>query len=321
MEFNKVVIAGGGVLGVQIGLMSAYTGHDTTFWLRSEGSIGRTMPKIEHYTQEILKDLQAAKALIENPMGAYLYPRGLVKDWQNITPEKIDELLSIGEKNIKEKIHIELDMEKAFNDANIVIEAIAENLEDKKALYAKIKDFIPNEAILCTNTSTLLPSSLAEFTGNPAKFCALHFANEIWKHNTAEIMGHTGTDKDVLDRVVAFADEINMIPLRLHKEQPAYILNTLLVPLLDSAMYLWVNGIADFETIDLTWRLATGAPKGPFQILDVIGLETPYNIALHKPNSNVEGTTEYLIVQKLKEKIEIGEKGINAGKGFYDYTK
>lgn len=78
MEFGKVVVVGGGVLGTQIALMSAYTGHDTTIWLRSEGSVGRTQPKIQHYEDAMLADLEAAKKLIGNPMGGFLYPRGLI---------------------------------------------------------------------------------------------------------------------------------------------------------------------------------------------------------------------------------------------------
>ena len=94
MGFDKVVVIGGGVLGVQIGLMSAYTGHDTTFWLRSEGSIGRTTPKIERYSQLMLEDLAKAKYLIGNPMGAHVYPRGLIKSWKDVTAEEIDALLA-----------------------------------------------------------------------------------------------------------------------------------------------------------------------------------------------------------------------------------
>ena len=75
MTFSKVVVIGGGVLGAQIALMSAYTGHDTTLWLRSEGSIGRTQPKIARYSSLMIEDLEKAKALLGNPMGAFLYPQ------------------------------------------------------------------------------------------------------------------------------------------------------------------------------------------------------------------------------------------------------
>ena len=134
-------------------------------------------------------------------------------------------------------------------------------------------------------------------------------------------MGHPGTDSDIYNKVVEFASEINMVPLQLHKEQPGYILNSMLVPLLTSAQTLWAKEVADPETIDLTWRLATGAPKGPFEILDIVGLETAYNINQMKPEAKDESSVTYKIGKLLKEKIDKGETGINAGKGFYDYNK
>ena len=319
MDVKKVVVAGGGVLGTQIGLMCAYQGFDTTFWLRSESSIGRTQPKIERYSALMLEDLLKAKALIGNPMGAFMYPKGLIRDWNSMTAEKIDKMAEDAKKRFAENVHIELDMAAAVKDAYIVIESMSENPEAKIGVYTAMKDLLDEDTILVTNSSTLLPSMFAEYTGRPEKYCSLHFANTIWKNNTAEIMGHAGTDPEVFRKVVAFAADIGMVPLQLYKEQPGYILNSMLVPFLSAAQGLWANGVSDPETIDLTWRLATGAPAGPFQILDIVGLETAYNINQMKPAAQQEGTTEYKIGQLLKEKIDRGEKGVNFGKGFYEY--
>ena len=134
-------------------------------------------------------------------------------------------------------------------------------------------------------------------------------------------MGHPGTDQNIYNEVVKFASEIGMIPLQLHKEQPGYILNSMLVPFLDSAEKLWANEVADPQTIDLTWKLATGAPKGPFEIIDIVGLDTVYAINQMKPDAKVEGTVTNKIGKLVREKLDKGESGINAGKGFYDYTK
>ena len=321
MENKKVVIAGGGVLGTQIGLICAYHGFDTTFWLRSESSIGRTTPKIERYSALMLEDLAKAKALIGNPIGGMLYPRGLIRSWQGITAEDIDALIEEGKKNFAEKVHIELDLAKALSGAYIVIESMTEEPKAKIGMYNAMKDLLDEDTILCTNSSTLLPSMFAQYTGRPEKYCALHFANTIWKNNTGEVMGHPGTDPAIYQKVVEFAAAIGMVPLQLHKEQPGYILNSMLVPFLSAAQALWANGVADPETIDLTWRLATSAPAGPFQILDIVGLETAYNINQMKPAAQQEGTLENRMGKLLKEKIDRGETGVNAGKGFYDYTK
>lgn len=321
MEFKKVVLLGGGVLGTQIALMSAYTGHDTTIWLRSEGSIGRTQPKIDHFKKEMLKALAGSKGLIGNPLGAYLYPKALIRDWNSMTPEKIDALYAEGEKNMNEKLHLELDAEKALKDADIVIEAMTEDPKQKIELYEKFRDLFDEKTILCTNSSTLLPSTFAEYTGRPEKYMALHFANEIWSHNTAECMGHEGTDPAVYDDVVRFAEEINMVPIQLHKEQPGYVLNSLLVPLLDAGAALWAQGIADPETIDKAWCLGTGAPAGPFKIMDVVGLKTVYAIVSMKEDANDPDSVNHKVLTKLGEKVEKGELGVSAGKGFYTYDK
>lgn len=318
MLLNKVVVVGGGVLGSQIALMCAYTGHDVTIWLRSEESIGRTEPKLERYAGRMVADLQKAKALLNNPLGARLYPRGLIRTWDGITVDQIDQMIA-DNADLKERVRMELDMAKALEDADIVIETMSEDPHAKIDIYEKMHDLLPEKTILCTNSSTLLPSSFAKHTGRPEKYLALHFANTIWKNNTAEIMGHPQTDPGVYDQVVAFADEINMIPLKLYKEQPGYILNSMLVPFLGAAQELWAKEVADPETIDMTWKLATGAPSGPFQIVDVVGLETAYNIQIMKPDAQEEGSVANKVCKLLKEKIDKGEIGVNAGKGFYDY--
>ncbi len=318
---KKVVVAGGGVLGTQIGLMCAYYGYDTTFWLRSESSIGRTQPKIERYSGLMLGDLAQAKALLGSPMGKFVYPRGLIRDWEGATAESIDALIATAKENFANKIHLELDMKKALSGAYLVIESMSEDPKAKIGVYEAMKDLLDPDTILVTNSSTLLPSMFRDYTGRPDKYLSLHFANTIWKNNTAEIMGHPGTDPAIYNEVVKFAAEIGMVPLQLHKEQPGYILNSMLVPFLSAAQMLWAKGVSDPETVDLTWQLATGAPAGPFKILDIVGLETAYNINQMKPAAHQEGTIENQIGKLLKEKIDRGETGVNAGKGFYDYTK
>lgn len=318
---KKVTVLGGGVLGTQIGLMCAYYGYETVFWLRSESSIERTKPKIERYSGLMLEDLQKAKALIGNPMGRFLYPKGMIKDWDNATAESLEELYNTGKKNLEENVHIELDKAAAVKGAYIVIESMAEDPQAKIDVYTQFKDLLDEDTILVTNSSTLLPSMFEKYTGRPEKYLSLHFANTIWNNNTAEVMGHAGTDQYIYNKVVEFAESIGMVPLQLHKEQPGYILNSMLVPFLSSAQQLWANDVSDPHTIDLTWRLATGAPKGPFEIIDIVGLDTVYNINQMNPKAQQEGTIENKIGKLIKEKIDKGETGVNAGIGFYDYSK
>src|SRR5699024_1915452 len=118
-----------------------------------------------------------------------------------------------------------------------------------------------------------------------------------------------------LDAVAGFAAEIGMVPIRLHKEQPGYVLNSLLVPLLQAAARLYVREVADVATIDLTWRRATGAPWGPFQIFDVIGMQTPYQLSSRSEDPELRRFAEVL----KRDYIDRGRLGRSAGAGFYDY--
>ena len=311
MDIKNVVVAGGGVLGSQIAFQSAYKGFNVKVWLRSEGSIERAKPKFERWKNVYLQTLEAMKT---NPAA---YARGLA-DSPELSDEQIEALKAQVEK-AAESIVLTTSYDEAFGDADLVIEAIAEEPKQKIELYTEMQKQLPEHTIVCTNSSTMLPSQFAEYTGRPAKYLALHFANEIWKNNTADVMGHPGTDPAAYEQVAEFAGKIGMIPLRLKKEQPGYILNSMLVPFLTAAESLLANGVADPETIDKTWMLATGAPVGPFRILDIVGLVTAYNIVVMNPQASDPETTPGKIAATLKKYIDEGKTGVNAGEGFYKY--
>ena len=313
MDFKNITVAGGGVLGSQIAFQAAYQGLNVTIWLRTEASIGRAQPKVDRLHQIYLDTLEAMKT---DPT-AYAY--GLIAK-EDVTPEALDackERVEAAYQSLK----LTTDWDEAFNDADLVIEAVAEAPDAKTAFYTELAKHIPEKTVIVTNSSTLLPSSFAASTGRPEKFLALHFANEIWKNPTGEVMGHAGTDKRYFEQVIDFTAAIRMIPLRVLKEQPGYLLNSMLVPFLDAAERLWANGVGTPEDIDLAWTLGTGAPAGPFRILDIVGLTTAYNINVMNPASKDPASVEHKIVALLKEKIDAGETGVNAGKGFYDYRR
>lgn len=311
MKFKNIVVAGGGVLGSQIAFQTAFKGFNVKVWLRSEGSIERAKPKFDRLEEIYLKTLEAMKT---NPAA---YARGL-SDSKELSNEEIDALKDRVTK-AHESIQLVTSYEEAFKDADLVIEAIAEIPEEKIEFYSEMAKYLPEDSVVVTNSSTLLPSTFAKHTGRPEKYLALHFANEIWRNNTAEVMGHPGTEQKYFDQVVEFASAIGMVPLKLNKEQPGYLLNSMLVPFLQSAQRLLANDVSDHETIDKTWRLATGAPLGPFQILDVVGLTTAYNISSMTPGSEDPTSESGKVLAMLKKYIDEGKTGVNAGEGFYKY--
>ncbi|WP_334147616.1 3-hydroxyacyl-CoA dehydrogenase [Microbacterium sp.] len=214
------------------------------------------------------------------------------------------------------RIRLTADLADAVAAADLVIEAVPENLELKQGIYRTIGEAAPATTVFATNSSTLLPSALAESTGRPDRFLALHFANEIWSHNTAEVMGTEATDPDVYAAVVEFARSIGMVPIEIKKEKAGYLLNSLLVPFLQAAGELIVDGIAEPEAIDATWRIGTGAPAGPFEIYDIVGLTTAYNI------SRMGDAKQQAFADLIKERyIDQGKLGVATGEGFYTYPR
>ena len=191
-------------------------------------------------------------------------------------------------------------------------EAVPEQLALKREVYARLGAAAPAHTIFASNSSTLLPSAMADATGRPACFLALHFGNEIWRNNIAEVMGHAGTDPEVFKAVAAFAERIGMVPIPIHKEKAGYVLNSLLVPLLTAAAELLVDGVAQPQDIDRTWKIATGSPRGPFEIYDIVGLGTAYQIS----SAGSPKMREFAKLLK-DDYIGKGKMGVATGEGFY----
>lgn len=318
-NFKKIVVAGGGVLGSQIAYQAAYCGFDVTIWLRSEGSIGRCQPKLDNLKKTYIDALN----LMADPVkGEANWCPGLAE----MGKFDLDECLKKVE-NINVKL--ELDMAKAVKDADLVIESMAENADDKIKFYITLAPLLDEKTVVVTNSSTLLPSAFAKYTGRPDKYLSMHFANSIWKNNVAEIMVQDKTDKKYFDMICEFANEIRMLALPVLKEKSGYLLNSMLVPFLLSGLDLYANGISDPESIDLAWTKGTGAPKGPFKIFDTVGLTTALNIVdqyqkvpgLFKPMlSKMMMPYNFKGMKAILEKyIAEGKLGMSSGEGFYKY--
>ena len=316
MKIKNVVVIGGGVLGSQIAFQTAYCGFNVTIWLRSESSITRTQPKLDHL-KEVYTDTINLMALPEGQTPS-TWARGIA-EYDTFDKDECLKNVEAAYNNVK----LELDLARAVKDADLVIESMAENADEKIAFYRKVSQLLPEKTVIVTNSSTLLPSKFAKYTGRPEKYLSLHFANSIWKNNTAEIMAQKQTDSSCFDLIMDFAKQIRMIPLPVRKEKSGYLLNSMLIPLLFSGLDLYVNGVSDPESIDKAWTLGTGAPKGPFQILDTVGLNTAYNIVLMyvKVPSFLAPYNFKGMEKLLKKYIDEGKLGKSSGEGFYKYDK
>lgn len=286
MDYKKITVAGSGVLGSQIAYQTAFKGFDVVIYDINEEAIEKSKQRLAKLMKNYRKDFGSSEAEVEAAYG---------------------------------RLSFKTNLAEAVSDADLVIEAIPEVTNIKTAFYKKLGKVAPEKTVFATNSSTLLPSQFADATGRPEKFLALHFANTIRINNTAEIMKHPVTADYVFNDMIKFAEAIGMVPLPLHKEQPGYILNSLLVPFLEAAELLLVKEVADIETVDKTWMIATGAPLGPFAILDVVGINTAHNIVQAKAAAT--GKEEFVkLADMLKtEYLDKGKLGRETGEGFYSY--
>ena len=286
MSIKKVAIAGAGTLGSQIAWQTAFHGFEVTVYDAFE------------------KGIEAGKEFHRQFAELFKTTRGA-------TEQQIEQAIS--------RLSYTTDLAEAVMDADLISESVPEDPEIKKSFYQELAKVAPAKTIFTTNTSTLLPSLLVEDTGRPAKFLAMHFANGIWERNIAEIMGHSGTDEEIFKQVVEFSKQIGMVPIPIFKEQNGYILNSLLVPFLAAATDLLVNEVSDYASIDKTWMISSGMSMGPCAIMDIIGMETAYNVNQHWGTVlNDQAALDRADFVK-KNFLDHNKLGVATGQGFYTY--
>lgn len=284
MNYKHIPVAGSGVLGSQVAFQTAYKGFNVNVYEISNDVLGHAKERLTELKESYKQDLHAMEQVVDHAFHC---------------------------------IPFYADLARAVADADLVIEEIPEAVKIKTDFYTQLGKIAPKKTAFSTNSSTLLSSPFAEATGRLRKFLALHFAAGLCKNNTAEVMKHQGTDQKVFEDVIEFARRIGMVALPLYKEQPGYILNSLLVPFLEAAQQLLMNEVADTETIDKTWMIATGAPEGRFAILGAIGINPAFNIVVAKANRNLEFANLANLLET--EYLDKGRLGRATGRGFYTY--
>ena len=286
INIKNVTIAGAGTLGAQIAWQTAFMGFNVIVYGPSDKGLERCKLQHRQFAELFLKTRGASQEEIKQTNSRLSYTTNL---------------------------------EEAVENADLISESIPEDVEIKKRFYTELAKVAPEKTIFTTNSSTTLPGEYAKETGRPGKFLALHFANGIWDANVGEVMGHAGTNPVIFNRVVEFAREIGMVPIPIHKEQNGYVLNSLLVPLLSAAGNLFFNGVADVESIDKTWMISTGVKMGPFGVMDIIGMETMYNID-KLWGEKLGDETMLARAEMIKANyIDKGKMGVSTGEGFYKY--
>ena len=206
----------------------------------------------------------------------------------------------------------------ALKDCDLIIEAIVENLDEKRQTYSGLEKVVGAHTIFLSNTSSLCITELAASTQRPDKFGGLHFFNPVPIMKLVEVIRALTTSDETYQTVFAFAQSLGKEPITA-PDRPGFIVNRLLVPYLLDAIRAYENGLGTLEDIDKGMKLGCGYPMGPFTLLDFVGLDTTYYIA----NIMFEEFREpaYAPPPLLKRMVLAGRMGKKSGRGFYSYEK
>jgi 3-hydroxybutyryl-CoA dehydrogenase len=283
---RKILIAGSGQVGSEIGFFFAMRGLDVVMYDVFEASLALSRTRHAQFAQQL-----AAEG-------------GLGDD----TPEQV---LS--------RLTYEADIAKAAVDVDFVSESVTEVLDVKRSTYEALSRHCPPKTIFTSNTSTMLASEIAGFTDRPASFLACHVARPIWARPMFEIMPHPGTDPALVEKVTAFARSVGLVPIRIAKEHPAYVSNSLIASFVTTALDLAARGVASYEDIDRVWMIGTEMKMGPIGMVDMMGIGTVHFALTHLAENG--GRSEFLpIVKYLKDNfVDQGKQGVVSGEGFYKY--
>lgn len=280
MTINNLTIIGSGNLGTRIGLQAAVSGYHIMFYDLDESVFESSRTTID----KILK---------------YLVHANKISD-ADVAP-------------IISRIRFTTNLSDAVKDADLISESVTEDLAIKQKVWTEIGNLAPAKTIFTTNTSYLLPSQLAPYSGRPEKFCAFHF-HDVFYSRVVDIMPHPDTDPSLIKILEEVGRKLNQVPVLVKKETPGYIFNSMLMAVLGAAGRLKTNDLAAIEDIDKSWMVNFNMPMGPFGILDNIGLDTAWHVVKERKDAN-----SIAFAALLKTYLDQGKLGEKSGEGFYRY--
>ena len=281
MKINKVGVLGCGLMGSGIAQVSATAGFDVT------------VLEVEQ------KFLDKGFAGIEKSLGK-LAEKGALKESAQAVRARL--------KGTTRR--------EDLADCDLVIEAVIENVEEKRKIYSALDSIIKKDAIFASNTSSISITELMTATKRPERFVGLHFFNPVPLMKLVEVVRTIATADDVYETAYDFGKRVGKVPVRT-SDKTGFIVNRLLVPYLLDAVRAYEEGVGSIEDIDQAMKLGCGYPMGPFTLLDFVGLDTTYYITHVMFDEFKE--RRFASPPLLKRMVLAGWYGRKSGKGFYDY--
>jgi 3-hydroxybutyryl-CoA dehydrogenase len=287
MEIKNVGVLGCGLMGSGIAQVCATAGFDVTVLEVEQKFLDKGFAGIE----------KSLAKFAERPV-----------EKGGITPQQKDET----------RARLKGTTNKAdLADCDIVIEAIIENVEEKKKMYASIDSIVKKDAIFASNTSSISVTELLTSVQRPERFVGLHFFNPVPLMKLVEVVKTIATAPEVYDAAYEFAKKLGKVPVRT-SDKTGFIVNRLLVPYLLDAIRAYEEGVGSIEDIDNAMKLGCGYPMGPFTLLDFVGLDTTYYITHVMYDEFKE--RRFASPPLLKRMVMAGWYGRKSGRGFYDYS-
>ena len=287
MEIKKVGVLGCGLMGSGIAQVAATAGFDVTVLEQEQKFLDKGFATIE----------KSLSRLVE---------RGVEKG--GITAEQ----RTTAQSRLKGTTKMQ-----DLADSDIVVEAIIENVGEKRKTYTELDGIVKKEGIFATNTSSICVAELMTATKRPERFVGLHFFNPVPMMKLVEVVRTIATGDEVFDTAVDFGKKLGKLPVRT-VDKPGFIVNRLLVPYLLDAIRAYEEGVGSIDDIDNAMKLGCGYPMGPFTLLDFVGLDTTYYITHVMYDEFKE--RRFAAPPLLKRMVLAGWYGRKTGKGFYDYT-
>jgi 3-hydroxybutyryl-CoA dehydrogenase len=283
-KIKRVAVIGTGTLGAQIAVHSAYHGYEVSAYDPDERSFQRTVEMI--------------RLRIANSNRKPAIPLNEIQ-------------------RQAKKIKLARTIKEAVQDADLVIEAIPEDLALKCRVFKQIDSFAPQNAILATNSSSIPVSKIEKATKRPEKCLNLHFYSLDLGRNIVDVMGGSKTPRPVIEAGKKFVRSIGCIPLTVKKELLGFCFNRVWRAVKRETLHMWAGGYVDFKDIDRGWMVWTGMSQGPFGIMDAVGLDVVYGIEMVYYNESKSPKDRP--PRALKSMVERKQLGVKTGKGFYTY--